>query len=160
MIIRFSAFLMFALFITVGCKDSSTTSANDELGLDESDNGLAIRAVNTGTEDLEISTDGDTGIVFCYKSDGCKDVTSGGGSHHWITKDGESLISTSNDEGIAVGVLISFQVEAGSGYYEVVSGKAYRDDAGFLEFEPNKVLFTSDEFTKGTNVQSSYGDVN
>jgi hypothetical protein len=159
MMMRFFTFLMFALFMTVGCKDSSTNFDNDEQGLDQPDNGLAIRAVNTGTKDLEISTDGDASIAYCYESDGCEEISGGGGSFHWITEGDKSLISTSIDTSTAVGVLISFHVEAGSGFFEVVSGRAYRDQAGFLEFDPNEVLFTSDEFTEGTVVQDSYGDI-
>lgn len=160
MTLRFSAFLIFALLITVGCKDSSTNSGNDDSELKQPNNGLAIKAVNTGTGDLEISTDGDAAIAFCYESDGCEDITGGGGSFHWITEGDASLIDYSSVDGKAVGANIAFHVDAGSGYFEVVSGYTYKDDAGFLEFEEDKVLYTSDGFTEGTIVQDSYGNTN
>lgn len=141
------------MMLFTGCKDN-TSGSEDE----SATNGLAVRAVNTGDVDLEISMDGNAKTDFCYESSGCEDT--GGQSFHVIYPDNESLIDYSTPEGgKAVGIKISFSVDQGSGYFEVVTGEAYRDDAGFLEFESDAVVYTSDPFSEGDIVSDSYGEV-
>lgn len=146
---RLSALIVISLIITLGCKDNSSNSKS-------SSNGLAVKAINTGTDDLEISQDAEASIDFCYESEGCIELS--GQSFSWVYEGEESLIDYSDDEGKAVGIKVDFHVDNGSGYFEIVEGEAYRDDAGFLEFEEGKTLYTSDEFTEGNTVSYDYGE--
>ncbi|MTI88238.1 MAG: hypothetical protein FH748_09745 [Balneolaceae bacterium] len=149
--------LLFAvLFMAIGCNDSSTDT--DDSTNEITGNALAIRAVNTGSGNLEISQDSEATTIFCYKSTSCGEAQGGGGSFHTIFEDSESLIDYSEDERQAKGVKIAFHVDEGSGYFEVISGRSYRDDAGFLEFEEGDVLYTSEAFSAGDVVVDSYGN--
>lgn len=143
-------FLSITLF--TGCKDSSSGNKNEN-----NLNGLGIRVVNTGDVDLELSMDSDADTDFCYEETGCEDT--GGHGFYLIYPDNESVVSHSTPDGQAVGIQIGFHVDAGSGYFEVVTGNAYRDDADFLEFDSDKVMYTSDEFTEGEIVIDTYGEV-
>ncbi|SMO93412.1 hypothetical protein [Gracilimonas mengyeensis] len=137
------AALLICILALTGCKDSGSGSNKNNAY-----NGLAVRVVNTGSGDLELSQDSDASTGFCYQEDGCP--TSGGGSFHTVFEGQDTIMDSSDPDGQAVGVQVGFHVDAGSGYFEIVEGKAYRDDAGFLEFEAADVVYTSDEFSAET----------
>lgn len=129
---------------------------------DKTSNGLAIRAVNTGSEDFEISYGGmsegedATGSTYCYSESGCEDLS--GGDISIIYPENEGIINESNPEdGKAVGVKISLHVDAGTGYFEVVRGESYRDDAGFREFNPEEVVSKTDTYSEGDLVEFEWG---
>jgi hypothetical protein len=118
--------------------------------------GMAVRAVNTGSGDLEIEMDDEAATTFCYEGEICEEM--GGGSLHMVFEGKFSNIDQSLPDQKVVGVKASFHVTKGSGKAEIISGRAYRDDAGFLEFEDGSVLYTSGSFTEGDIVTFEYGD--
>lgn len=59
---------------------------------------------------------------------------------------------------IAVGVKVGMKITAGKGKIEIVRGLTYRDDAGYLEFTPSKVVHTSNTFTAGDIVGFDWGE--
>lgn len=153
MTLRYLTYTIFTILLFSGCKDSATDTAiaeGDEL------TGMAVRVVNTGSGDLEIETDGDANIDFCYEGEGCADVS--GQSFHIIYEGSSSNIDYSLPDKSSVGVKVSFRVTKGSGKAEIISGRAYRDDAGFLEFEDGDLLHTSDSFEEGDVVTFTYGE--
>jgi hypothetical protein len=66
-----------------------------------------------------------------------------------IYPENESMIHYFNVESKAVGVNISYKIEQGTGYFIVVEGQTYRDDAYYLEFESGSTIYTSDSFSEG-----------
>ncbi|NGP87612.1 hypothetical protein [Fodinibius halophilus] len=144
--------VVFGMLLITGCKDSGTDAGN-EGELMES---LGVRVVNTGSGDLEVKTDGEASIDFCYENSGCEELS--GGSFHTIFEGQSSEIDYSSPDKKAVGVKVSFHVTKGSGKTEIVEGRTYRDDAGFLEFEEGEVLHTASSFKEGDIVTFEYGD--
>lgn len=59
-------------FIVAACSDSGTDAGSPDDNIS-----LGIRIVNTGTEDLELETNADADINFCYESEGCDDLSGG-----------------------------------------------------------------------------------
>jgi hypothetical protein len=152
--LRYLQLSVLAIVLISGCQNS-TTDSNDSGG-DGEMIGLAVRAVNTGTGDLELETDSNANIQFCYEEEGCVNIT--GGSFHTIFEGEDANIDFSTPDKHAVGVKVSFRVTNGSGKAEVISGRPYRDNSGFLEFEDGEVLHTSSSFSKGDVVTFEYGD--
>lgn len=147
------AILFFAVLFAVSCSDSSTGPENNS-GL------LAIRAINTGSVDFEVSygmstSKNEDGFTYCYSNEGCK-PTSGGGAYT-IFEGQPSVVDYSYPEqGAAVGIKVSLFVESGTGHFEVVRGKL--DGEGVLaEFIVTDVVFTSDTYNKGDLVEFSWG---
>lgn len=154
MILRYLKFGFLSLILLAGCKDSSTGAGENEQATGD---GLAVRAVNTGSEDLELETDSEANIDFCYEGDGCADT--GGQSFHLVYAGESSLVDYSVPDKKAVGVTVGINITKGTGYFEVISGRPYRDDAGFLEFEEGgEVLYTSDTFSAGETARFQTGD--
>lgn len=149
--LRYLAIILIPFLLITGCSDSGTDSGSDT-------DGLAVRAVNTGSGDLEIESDSEAGTAFCYDDEGCESL--GGFSFHTIYEDNESLIFMSQVDKQAVGVKVGFRVTAGQGRVEVINGSAYSDDAGFREFDEGDVIHTSDTFSEGDVVQFSVGETN
>lgn len=156
--LRLSLILLFVMAFGVSCSDSGTDSSD----VTAEANGLGIRAVNTGSDDFEVSYGGNqsenaNGFSYCYSGTGCEET--GGGGISIIYPEHDSIINESNPEdGKAVGVKVSIHIDAGTGYFEVVSGESYRDDAGFREFDPKEVVSTTDEYTEGTVVEFEWGE--
>jgi hypothetical protein len=66
--IRLLTLSLFIITISIGtgCKDNSYGSDAN------AGNSLAIKVVNTGAKDLEVSTDGDASNAFCYSDSDCE----------------------------------------------------------------------------------------
>lgn len=151
MYIRIIAALSIMALTFLGCSGNGSGSEGSS-----SPNSLAVRAVNTGSGDLELSQEGEASTVFCYEEDGCE--TPGGFSFNTVSEGQESLVDYSHPDGKAVGVKVNIKVDAGSGYLEIVTGETYRDDSDFLEFDTEKVVHTTDEFSAETTITFDYGE--
>lgn len=116
---------------------------------------LAVFAVNTGSDELDIEMSGETQVNFCYEGEGCESVS--GSAWMSVFEGGRMELDISDMDGVAVGVIVQFEVTGGSGYAEVVAGEAYMDD-GWPEFNEGSVVFTSDSFSDGDTVTFSWGD--
>lgn len=151
--------IMFFMIYGISCSDSGT-SVTQEAEL----NGIGIRAVNTGSEDFEISygaheSEGTIGFSYCYSSSGCENLEGDGGGYILIYPDKGNIVDESDpDDGQAVGVKVNVHIDAGTGYFEVVRGESYRDDDGFREFNPVEVVFTSNEFSAGSVTDFEWGE--
>lgn len=149
----------FALIILIGitgCGDD-----NGSTGPDINVNGLAVVLERTGVEDLEISegsvADADIQTTrFCYAEEGCED--GGGGSNQSWSGPSRLTMEQSDPEKEAVGVIVEFEVNGGEGFVEIIEGEAYENENGFLEFEEENIVETSDTFSEGDVIQLSYGD--
>lgn len=153
--LRCVIYAVVGVFLIFGCKDNAT-EATETLKANEEFAGMAVRAVNTGSGDLEIEMDNEAATTFCYEGESCGEM--GGGSFHMVFEGKSSNIDQSLPDKKVVGVKASFHVTKGNGKAKIISGRAYRDDAGFLEFEEGDVLYTSDSFKEGDIVTFEYGD--
>lgn len=141
------------ILILASCSDNSTGSG----GIEDSEKSLAIRLVNTGSEEFEVETGADGTINFCFEGEGC-DNSSGGFGFASVHPDQEMFFGESNPDKVAVGVKVGMKITAGKGKIEIVRGLSYRDDAGFLEFTPSKVVHTSNTFTVDDVVGFDWGE--
>jgi len=154
-------FLIGVFAVSCSSDDDGTTN-----GSNSSYKNLGIRAVNTGTEDLEISygdmsTQGAQGFEFCYEGMECEH--SEGGGSFWINPNMASIIikSSSDKEGQVIGVKANLQIDAGSGYIEVVRGRVENPEDVFPEFEvEGEPVYTTETFSEGDLIEFSWGETN
>jgi hypothetical protein len=144
---------LLTILMLTGCSDNSTGSD----GIENSEKSLAIRLVNTGSEDFEIETGAEGTINFCFEGEGCDD-SSGGFGFASVHPDQEMFFGESNPDKVAIGVRVGMKITAGKGKIEIVRGLSYHDGAGFLEFTPSKVVHTSSTFVVGDVVGFDWGE--